>query len=224
MNDELRNAQFLNIAWYARCVFSRVGTLGLILVLLMQSSYALAATRVLVIGDSLSAGYGLNGPGWVELAGQQLATENHDVVLLNDSISGDTTAGGVARIKDDIDRLSPDWIVIELGGNDGLRGVSPKEIIANLQKMINIASADNVQVMLLGILIPPNYGKVYTEAFANTFVTVAERNNVPLLPFFIGEVGSNPALFQEDGIHPNDQAQPVIRDNVVPFLKKHLGL
>lgn len=182
------------------------------------------ATRILLIGDSLSSGYGLSGAGWVEQTNQSLAAQGHDVEIINDSISGDTTAGGVARIEDSIKRTNPDWVMIELGGNDGLRGLSPKVIEGNLQKMVDIAATHDVKAMLLGIRMPPNYGKTYTDLFENTFVKVATNNALPLLPFFIGKVGGDPALNQPDRIHPNDQAQTIIRDRVLPFVVETLGL
>lgn len=184
----------------------------------------LANTTILLIGDSLSSGYGLQGPVWVEQINHALATQGHAVKIVNDSISGDTTAGGVARIKDGIDRVQPDWIIIELGGNDGLRGIPPRTIEQNLNKMVQIASANGVGTMMLGIRIPPNYGRAYTEQFEQTFVSVSEETGTPLLPFFIGEIGGNPELNQADMIHPNDQAQPIIRDNVLPFIKSVLGI
>ncbi len=185
---------------------------------------AAANTTILLIGDSLSSGYGLQGPVWVEQANQALAKQGHAVTIINDSISGDTTAGGVARIKDGIDRIQPDWIIIELGGNDGLRGIPPRTIEDNLMKMVNIADANGVQTMLLGIRIPPNYGKSYTELFEQTFKSVSATTGSPLLPFFIGEIGGDPKLNQADMIHPNDQAQPIIRDRVLPFIKSVLGI
>lgn len=185
---------------------------------------AAANTTILLIGDSLSSGYGLQGPVWVEQANQVLANQGHAVTIINDSISGDTTAGGVARIKDGIDRIQPDWIIIELGGNDGLRGIPPGTIEDNLMKMVNIADANGVQTMLLGIRIPPNYGKSYTELFEQTFKSVSATTGSPLLPFFIGEIGGDPQLNQADMIHPNDQAQPIIRDRVLPFIKSVLGI
>lgn len=192
--------------------------------LLLTPMVSLATTKVLLLGDSLSSGYGLSSPGWVAQANQALAAQGHDVEIINDSISGDTTAGGVARINDSIKRTAPDWVMIELGGNDGLRGLPPKVIESNLQKMVDIATENGARTMLLGILMPPNYGKTYTDLFARTFVNIAEQNDAPLLPFFIGEVGGNPALTQVDRIHPNDEAQPIIRDRVVPFVIEALGL
>jgi acyl-CoA thioesterase-1 len=200
-------------------VFLGVSLLGCLLPL-----SAMANTTILLIGDSLSSGYGLQGPVWVEQVNDVLASQGHAIRIVNDSISGDTTAGGVARIKDGIDRVNPDWIIIELGGNDGLRGIPPKTIEQNLNKMVQIASANGVETMLLGIRIPPNYGRAYTEQFEQTFVSVSESTGSPLLPFFIGEIGGNPELNQEDMIHPNDQAQPIIRDRVVPFIKSVLGI
>lgn len=195
-----------------------------IVALLVIAPNALANTTILLIGDSLSSGYGLSGPGWVEQVNQQFAEQGHAVTVVNDSISGDTTAGGVARIQDGIDRIDPDWVLIELGGNDGLRGLSPAEIESNLNRMVDIARQNQVRAMLLGIRIPPNYGKNYTEKFEQTFVSVAEQWDVPLLAHFIGEVGGDPRLNQADMIHPNDIAQPIIRDRVLPFIMDALEL
>ncbi len=180
---------------------------------------AFANTTILLIGDSLSSGYGLIGPGWVEQANEVLASQGDNIEIINDSISGDTSAGGVSRIRDGIVRTNPDWVIIELGGNDGLRGLPPKIIETNLKKMINITSEYGVKVMLLGIRIPPNYGKTYSKRFEQAFVEAAESTETPLLPFFIGEVGGDPALNQEDMIHPNDRAQPMIRDQVLKFVQ-----
>lgn len=180
--------------------------------------------RLLLIGDSLSSGYGLSGPGWVELLNQQADKLGLGFEIVNDSISGDTTAGGVARIADGIERVQPDWVIVELGGNDGLRGTNPATIESNLQKMVDIALDSDVNPLLLGIRIPPNYGRTYTSLFEQTFVKVAESTNIPLLPYFIGEVGGDPALNQSDMIHPNEQAQPIIRDRVLAFLREVLGV
>jgi len=198
----------------------------LVMLLLAVTSPLSAAsgTTLLLIGDSLSSGYGLQGPGWVAQINQSLAEQGHDVTIINDSISGDTTAGGVARIRDGLARTNPDWVIVELGGNDGLRGLSPKEIESNLNKMIAIANEHDVRTMLLGIKIPPNYGKAYTERFDAAFENVSIATDSPLLPFFIGEVGGDPSLNQADMIHPNDRAQPLIRDRVLPFIKSVLGI
>ena len=125
--------------------------------------------RILVIGDSLSSGYGLQGSGWVELLNSELMKAGKRITLVNDSISGDTTAGGVARISNSIERTKPDWVMIELGGNDGLRGLPPKVIEENLMHMVEIAERAGTKAMLLGIRIPPNYGRSYTEKFEQVF-------------------------------------------------------
>ncbi len=195
-----------------------------LLVLAMAPGFSGANTTILLIGDSLSSGFGLDGPGWVAQANQLLAGRGNAVKIINDSISGDTSAGGVSRIRDGIERIDPDWVMIELGGNDGLRGLSPKTIESNLNTMVDIATENGARAMLLGIRIPPNYGKSYTERFEQTFSNVAESKGVPLLPYFIGEVGGDPALNQEDMIHPNDLAQPIIRDRVVNFILSVLGI
>ncbi len=195
---------------------------GLILCLLLWSGTA-AATNVLLIGDSLSSGYGLDGPGWVELANQQLAENGTGIRIVNDSISGDTTAGGLARLMDGIRRIAPDWVLIELGGNDGLRGISPSVIEHNLRRMVEMATAHGVRPILLGIRIPPNYGRSYTERFEQVYVQVSQDTGTPLLPFFIGELALDPSYMQPDNIHPNDRAQPLIRDRVMPFLLSVLG-
>ncbi len=174
--------------------------------------------RVLIVGDSLSAGYGLKSPVWVDLANAAFSAAGKKITIINDSISGDTTAGGVARIRGSIERADPDWIMIQLGGNDGLRGLSPKTIEENLLKMVQTSQQAGVKTMLLGIRIPPNYGSSYTRKFEQVFVNVAEKTDTPLFPFFIGRVGGDPALVQADQIHPNDDAQPIIRDLVLDFM------
>ncbi len=180
-------------------------------------------TKILLIGDSLSAGYGLEGPGWVELVNQQFARGGHGIHIVNDSISGDTTAGGLARIADGILRTAPDWVLIELGGNDGLRGIRPRVIEDHLRQMVEIAASRGVRAMLLGIRIPPNYGEAYTTRFERAYENVSADTGVPLLPFFIGELALDPEYMQPDMIHPNDAAQSLIRDRVAPFLLSALG-
>ena len=189
-----------------------------VVLVLLSLPVPAAATTVLLLGDSLSSGYGLDGAGWVEMANRRLAEEGAGIRIVNDSISGDTTAGGLARIEDGIGRTDPDWVLIELGGNDGLRGVRPSVIEDNLRRMVEISESRGIRAMLLGIRIPPNYGKTYTERFAQVFENVSADKGVPLLPFFIGELALDPGYMQPDMIHPNDAAQPLIRDRVVAFL------
>ena len=219
-----------NIFFHQRGKEDRPGPdkfLWLLVLLLLFTVRPLPASTgitLLLIGDSLSSGYGLQGPGWVAQTNQSLAEQGYQVNIVNDSISGDTTAGGVARIRDGIDRIKPDWVILELGGNDGLRGLSPREIESNLSKMVSIANESGVKAMLLGIQIPPNYGKTYTERFAKAFENVSEATQSPLLPYFIGSVAGDPGFNQADMIHPNDLAQPLIRDRVLPFIKSVLGI
>ena len=191
--------------------------LCLVMFLLLWST-PVVAMKILLIGDSLSAGYGLEGPGWVELANQQLTERNLDIRIVNDSISGDTTAGGVARIADSIQRTKPDRVLIELGGNDGLRGIHPAVIERNIRRMVEISLANDAPPLLLGMRIPPNYGRIYTEQFEQIYVDISRDTGIPLLPFFIGNLALDPSYMQPDNIHPNDRAQPLIRDRVLPFL------
>ena len=197
--------------------FTRI-VLASLLLLAWPWHMASATTTILLVGDSLSSGYGLSGPGWVDLANEELAEQGHDIEIINDSISGDTTAGGLARIRDGIARTEPHYVLIELGGNDGLRGVRPSVIENNLTAMVEAANDSGAESMLLGMRIPPNYGKAYTERFADVYERVSENLGVPLLPFFIGELALDPAFMQSDMIHPNDAAQPLISDRVVPFI------
>ncbi len=175
---------------------------------------------LLVLGDSLSAGYGIaQGQEWVTLLSQRFAREAQPVKVVNASISGETTSGGVARIKPLLERETPAWVLIELGGNDGLRGMSLVAMEANLQAMVDAVEESGAQPVLLGIKIPPNYGNKYRSRFEQVFVDVAERNDVALLPFLLDGVGGIDNLMQADRIHPNQQAQPLIADNVWEFLK-----
>lgn len=195
----------------------------LLLVAPLMTGTAGAAT-ILVFGDSISAAYGLEANrGWVARLQQRLDTTapgKHRVV--NGSLSGETTAGGRSRLPPLLAKHRPDVVVIELGGNDGLRGQPPKAIAANLKKMIDDARASGAKVLLFGIKIPPNYGRVYTAAFEKTFVTVSEQENVPLLPFFLSGKGGQLVRLQEDGIHPTAAAQPVLLDNAWPLIEKTL--
>jgi len=158
---------------------------------------------------------------WVDLLGELLAESGENIDLINDSISGDTTAGGLARINDALKRHAPDWVVIELGGNDGLRGMSLSAMRANLEQMIAIVRGHPASPFLIGVPLPPNYGNAYTGAFTRVYRDVAESTGTPLLPSVIEGVGDIPALMQADGIHPNARAQPIIRDLVWAFLQRY---
>ncbi len=187
------------------------GTLLCAFALLMALPAAARAETVLVMGDSLSAAYGIDQQaGWVNLLKQRLDDE-HEVI--NASISGETTSGGAARLPDILDQHDPDIVLIELGGNDGLRGLSPQQMQVNLAKMIERSETSGAEVLLLGIEVPPNYGASYASAFRGVFSQLAEEYEVPLLPFLLEGVDLS-TMLQGDGIHPTAEAQPIILDNV----------
>ena len=174
-----------------------------------------AAKKLLILGDSLSSGYGLrDGESWVALLAQNL----RGVEIINDSISGDTTAGGVARLPAVLQRVRPDWVIIELGGNDGLRGSSLGAMKKNLRGMVDAARAQGATPVLFGMRLPPNYGPRYTRDFERVYAEVAEESGAPLLPFFLRGLEDGLHWFQDDQIHPNAAAQPRIERNVREFL------
>ena len=182
------------------------------------------APVLLVVGDSISAGYGLaRGEGWVDLLAARLAKEGHREHIVNASISGDTTAGGRARLPQLLHAHQPSIVVIELGGNDALRGGNLDATRANLDAMVKDALAAHAKVLLLGMQVPPNYGGAYARRFAATFADVAKANNVPLVPFIFEGFGDDVAQFQEDRIHPKAAAEPKILDNVWPALSRLLA-
>jgi len=179
--------------------------------------------KVMVFGDSLSAAYGINyDKGWVTLLEQRLAAQDYDIEVINASISGNTTGNGLNRIKKDLAQHKPDLLILELGGNDGLRGQSLKRMQNNLETMIEISEQENVQVLLVAMRLPPSYGRRYTEAFAKVYPLVAEKYGVPLVKEFIDNIGVESDLMQNDGIHPNEKGQPVLLDNIWPALKELL--
>ncbi|MBW4049572.1 MAG: arylesterase [Proteobacteria bacterium] len=169
----------------------------------------------LVVGDSLSAGYGLEtGHGWVSLMAARMAREFPRWTVVNASVSGDTTAGGLARLPALLARDKPRVVIIELGGNDALRGLSLSNTRANLAAMAKQSRAAGSRVLLLGMQIPPNYGPAYTERFAAIYPAVARAEHAALVPFFLAGVANHPDWFQPDNIHPTARAQPVMLDNV----------
>jgi acyl-CoA thioesterase-1 len=187
---------------------------------------AAGAPRILVVGDSLSAEYGLaRGSGWVALLEQRLAREKIAGVVVNASISGDTTAGGRSRLPALLAQHRPTHVVIELGGNDALRGLPLDTTRANLTQMVRDASAAGARVLLVGMQVPPNYGRRYADDFAALYGEVAKAQGVALVPFLLAGVADVPnaeALFQSDRIHPNAAAQPLMLDNVWPTLQRLL--
>lgn len=182
-----------------------------------------AAQTLLVVGDSISAGLGLDtSQGWVSLLDKRLQEQGFGYKVVNASISGDTSAGGLARLPALLSEQKPKLVVIELGGNDGLRGMAPAQLQQNLALMVEQSRTAGAKVLLLGMKLPPNYGQRYTDAFAKVFVTVAQEQKIALVPFFLEGVGGVPSMMQGDGIHPATAAQPKLLDNVWPTLKPML--
>lgn len=175
------------------------------------------AAGVLIMGDSISAGYGINPEqGWVAL----LEKEISPVAVVNASISGETTGGGLARLPKLLARYQPQWLVIELGGNDGLRGYPVASLRNNLAAMVKLGQEANAKVLLLGMQIPPNYGKRYSRLFESSFNKVAIDTEVELMPFFIESVALQSSLMQPDGIHPKQEAQVIMLNDVMPYIHR----
>jgi acyl-CoA thioesterase I len=182
------------------------------------------APTILVLGDSLSAAYGLDlKDGWVALLQQRLHEHGDDYRVVNAGISGDTTAGGLARLPDLLARHRPAILVIELGANDGLRGLRPAVIRDNLTRMIELGRAAGSRILLIGIRLPPNYGAAYERAFQAVFQEVAQAQDVPLVPFLLAGVAEDRTLMQADQVHPTAAAQPRMLDTVWPALEPLLG-
>ena len=178
---------------------------------------------IVVYGDSLSAAYGIKqDEGWVAILQQRIALKKLNYQVVNASISGETTSGGLSRFADMLKLQKPSIVLIALGGNDGLRGLNLKEISSNLEKMIVQAKAINAQVLLLGVKIPPNYGLKYSQQFSDNYQQLAKKHAIKLVPFFLDGVAGNPKLIQVDGLHPLAIAQPKILDNVWPILANML--
>ncbi|WJN57449.1 arylesterase [Pseudomonas sp. SO81] len=189
------------------------------LTLMLWAQGALAGT-VLVVGDSISAALGLDTrQGWVSLLQNRLQEGGFAHQVVNASISGDTSSGGLARLPALLSQHRPQLVIIELGGNDGLRGQPPAQLQQNLARMVDASTAAGAKVLLLGMRLPPNYGQRYTQAFAQVFSDVAADKQVPLVPFLLEGVGGVPGMMQADGIHPAVAAQPKLLENVWPTLE-----
>ena len=186
--------------------------------------HAGATARILVLGDSLSAAYGIDRQqGWVALLQQRLQSRGYDYEVINASITGDTTRGGLSRLPAALEREHPAVLIIALGGNDGLRGFAPQQTAENLRTMIRQGRATGASVLLLGIKVPANYGKAFGEKFHRIFLDLAQDEKVALVPFFLEGVAETRELMQADGIHPGVAAQPRILDNVWSGLAPLLG-
>jgi acyl-CoA thioesterase I len=192
----------------------------LLLLIVLAAPAAAEQPVVLIVGDSLSAGYGLaTHENWPSLLQDRLAASGHPHRVVNASISGDTTSGGLARLPGALERHEPSIVLIGLGGNDGLRAIPIAEIRRNMAEMIQLSKAAGARVLLAGIHIPPNYGPRYTEAFHAIFHELAQEYGTGLIPFILEGVALDVELMQEDGIHPNAAAQSVIVDNAWPELE-----
>ncbi len=173
-----------------------------------------------MFGDSLSAGYGLRaGQGWVDLLGQRLFAEGYEFRVVNASVSGETTAGGLARLPRALDLHRPAIVVLELGANDGLRGLPPSVSRENLARMVRLVKAHRSHLLLVGIHLPPNYGPRYTAEFDAMYRSIAARDRVPLVPFLLEGVVLDRTLMQADNLHPNERGQPALLENVWPRLR-----
>jgi acyl-CoA thioesterase-1 len=198
----------------------------LLTILFLVSATAAQATTsptILIFGDSLSAGYGIDvDQSWGALLQQRLAEQGYEHRVVNASISGETTEGGVAQIDRAIEDFSPQLIILELGGNDGLRGFPPSRIKENLGAIAQRARDSGAEVVLLGIRIPPNYGPRYTQAFEAVYSEIARELDIRWIEFFMEGVALNDDLLQEDRIHPNAAAQPILLDNAWPVIRDTL--
>jgi len=195
----------------------------LLLVLVSIRANGTETPTVLIFGDSLSAGYGIEvDQSWASLLQTRLLEQGYEYRVVNASISGETTEGVAARIDAALDTFGPAAIILELGGNDGLRGFPPGRMRANLDTIIRKGKAHGADVVMLGIRIPPNYGPRYTEAFETVFRELAAQHDIPWIEFFLEGVALNPELMQSDGIHPNAAAQPILLDNAWPVIEQAL--
>ncbi|HBL6943023.1 TPA: multifunctional acyl-CoA thioesterase I/protease I/lysophospholipase L1 [Morganella morganii] len=194
------------------------------LFLLLFSENLYAAGTLLILGDSLSAGYRLPaGEAWAAQLGQRWQQAGNGITLINGSISGNTAAQGLARLPALLEQHRPQWVLIELGANDGLRGLPLTQTRTDLQAAIDAVKAAGAKPLLMQIRIPPNYGKRYTERFSALYPALAQENAVPLIPFYMEAVVTNPQWIQDDGIHPNAAAQPYVTDwmdkTLLPYLQ-----
>ena len=192
--------------------------MGLVFIALQN---AVASDRtILVFGDSLSAAHGIRPEeGWVALLTQRLHSQGYGYQIVNASVSGETTSGGLQRLPRALELHRPELVILELGANDGLRGLPANATRDNLAQMVRLAQAAGSRVLLVGMRIPPNLGPRYTAEFARMFPELANQYHLPLVPFLLEKVALSPTLMQEDGMHPNARGEPPILDTVWPYLK-----
>ena len=192
------------------------------LLLLINSPSLFATTHILFLGDSLSEGQGLDEEqAFPRLVERNLKAKKHDVIVTNGGVSGSTSASGVARLKWHLKKKT-DMLVLELGANDGLRGLKLDETQKNLIEIVKMAKEKHIKVLLLGLLMPPNYGKKYVTEFEEMYKKIAKEQKIPFLPFILKDVGGNPALNLPDGIHPNAKGHEVVAKTITDFVEKNL--
>lgn len=209
-------AKLVDIGSFFTLALKRITAALLILFIFSSSSYA---ATILILGDSLSAGYGMEEEqGWVQLLRNELP--QHDII--NGSVSGETTAGGLRRLPDLLSSSQFDLVVVELGGNDGLRGFTPTQLKLNLTKIIELSQQAGAKVLLTEIMVPPNYGPRYSKMFNDVYQQLSDEYDLPLIPFFMQDIAPNPELMQRDGIHPNVAAQPKITQWMLPWITNAL--
>ncbi|WP_415914278.1 arylesterase [Paraburkholderia sp. J67] len=214
----------LSAALTAGLALSVVGTNAALAATPPAAQHVAARPVITVLGDSLSAEYGLpRDTGWVALLRQRLANQRIDYSVANASISGDTTSGGLARLPLVMQRMKPSVVIVELGANDALRGVPLATTESNLRAIVAQIRKGNAQPILVGMYVPPNYGPDYTEKFHGLYGQLSKELHVPLVPFLLAGLENKPDLFQSDQMHPTQQAQPLLLDNVWPTLKPLLG-
>ena len=195
-----------------------------ILFLVIKPLSAAAENTILILGDSLSAAYGLQQEqGWVKLLQDKYNDEQADIALVNASISGETSGGALRRLDALLTQYQPTHVLIELGANDGLRGFPVKKMQSNLTALIQKSQAANAMTALMEIYIPPNYGPRYSKMFTDSFSQISEETNTHLLNFFMLNIADKPELMQNDGLHPNKKAQPLIRDEMYDSIKTWLN-
>jgi acyl-CoA thioesterase-1 len=188
-----------------------------------QPTWAAQPSTLLVFGDSLSAAYGMKeSQGWVRLLETQINQSDLNFSVVNGSISGETSTGGLARLPAMLENYSPDIVILELGGNDGLRGLPLAALEKNMRTMVDLISQSGAEILLTGIQIPPNYGPRYTEPFFDIYEKIAKSQDLSLVPFLIDGIPQQPDLMQADGIHPKAEAQYLILENVWPYLEELL--
>lgn len=190
-----------------------------VLLVLCFTAAAVQAKTLLILGDSLSAGYGLSQQqSWVNLLQQKLEQQNSGWTLVNASISGETSGGGLARLPALLEQHNPDYVLIELGANDGLRGFPVPQLETNLNAMVTQIKQQQSKALLMQIRIPPNYGPRYTKLFTELYPKIAKQQQIPLWPFFMETIALKPQWMQADGLHPNQEAQSVIADLMLPLV------